>query len=280
LNATEETARPEEMSALSLIKSHLRQSNFSEVQNEGRIFGGNDQLPKAFARRLSDKILYRRAVRKIAHNADGAEVWFDENGETRSMRADKIVIALPFKILRELEITPAFSEQKMNCISFLSYGQVMKVAMQYKQRFWDKPESIGQRVFTDTHLRRIYHMSIDQPGPRGILMSFTSAADAEMLGKLPEEERLKIALTEVTKLWAEAPKFWEGGVTKYWNEDPWIKGSYSFTGKGQDQNFLELAQKSESCVHFAGEHTSPFRASMNGAIESGVRVGEEIKKAY
>ncbi len=277
LNATEETARPEEMSALSLIKSHLRQSTFSEVQNEGRIFGGNDQLPKAFARRLADKILYRRAVQKIAHSTDGAEVWFEEDGKLQSLRTPKLVIALPFKILREIEIAPSFSESKMNCISTLGYGHVMKIAMQYKKRFWDEPESIGQRVFTDTHLRRIYHMSVDQPGPRGILMSFTSAADAEYLGKLPEEERVKIALAEVTKLWPEAPNFWEGAVTKYWNEDPWIKGSYSFTAKGQEQNFLELAAKLEGCVHFAGEHTSPFRASMNGAIESGVRAADEIK---
>ncbi len=276
LNATEETARPEEMSALSLIKHHLSQSTFSEVQNEGRIFGGNDQLPKAFARHLSEKILYRRAVRKIAHNSNGAEVWFEENGKVFSLRTPNLVIALPFKILRELEIEPAFSEQKMNCITTLGYGHVMKIAMQYKHRFWDKPESIGQRVFTDTHLRRIYHMSIDQPGPRGILMSFTSAADAEYLGKLTEDERLKIALSEVTKLWPEAPEFWEGGVTKYWNEDPWMKGSYSFVAKGQERNFLEIAAKPEGCVHFAGEHTSRFRASMNGAIESGVRAAEQI----
>jgi monoamine oxidase len=279
LNATEETARPEEISALSLIKNHLRQTTFNEVQNEGRIFGGNDQLPKAFARSLSDKILYRRAVRKISHSDEGAEVWFEEEGKIHSLRAPKLVIALPFKILREIEIVPAFSEEKMKCIATLGYGQVMKIAMQYRERFWDQEGSIGQRVFTDTHLRRIYHMSIDQPGPRGILMSFTAAADAEYLGKLPEDERLKIALAEVSKLWPEAPKFWEGGITKYWNEDPWIKGSYSFTAKGQEQNFLEIAAKPESCVHFAGEHTSPFRASMNGAIQSGVRVAEEIRKA-
>ena len=278
LNATEETATPQEMSALSLIKAQYRASNFSEVQNEGRIFGGNDQLPKAFARALSDKVLYRRAVRKISHGADGAEVWFEENGEVHSIRGKHLVIALPFKILREIEIEPAFSTEKMNCISTLGYGHVMKTAMQFRQRFWDQPDSIGQRIFTDTKLRRIYHMSIDQPGPRGILMSFTAAEDAEQLGKLAEEERLKIALSEVSKLWPQAPDFWEGGVTKYWNEDPWVKGSYSFTAKGQEQEFLKISSKPEAHVHFAGEHTSRFRASMNGAIESGVRAAEEIKK--
>jgi monoamine oxidase len=249
------------------------------VQDEGRILGGNDQLPKAFARSLSDQVLYRRAVRKIAHNLSGVEVWFEEEGQLNSIRAPWLVIAIPFKILREIEITPEFSPAKMECIRTLSYGHVMKIAMQYRQRFWDQPDSLGQRVFTDTRLRRIYHMSIDQPGPRGILMSFTSGDDAEKLGQLEEEERLKIAVEECTRVWAEAPSFFEGGVSKYWNEDPWIKGSYSFTGVGQERDFLRIAQEPQGRVHFAGEHTSVYRASMNGAIESGVRASSEIIKS-
>ncbi|PWT90817.1 MAG: hypothetical protein C5B54_06465, partial [Acidobacteria bacterium] len=278
LNATEETARPDEISALSMVRGLAHRFNFTEQQNEGRIFGGNDQLPKAFARALSDKVLYDRPVRKIAHNPDGVEVTFEEEGSFQTISAPYLIIAIPFKVLREIEITPEFSAGKMKCIRTLSYGHVMKIAMQYKERFWDRPGSVGQRVFTDTRLRRIYHTSIDQPGPRGILLSFTSAEDAEKLGQLSEKERLQVALQECSKVWEEAPQYWESGVTKYWNDDPWIKGSYSFTGIGQNHDFLQLAQKPEGRVHFAGEHTSQFRASMNGAIESGVRACEEIKK--
>ena len=267
------------MSALTMIRGHLQHSDFSEQQDEGRIFGGNDQLPKAFARALSEKILYNRPVRKISPEKYGTVVSFEEQGRIRSIRTPWLVIAIPFKVLREIEITPAFSSGKMKCIQELSYGHVMKIAMQYTIRFWDQTGSLGQRVFTDTRLRRIYHMSIDQPGPRGILMSFTSGEDAENLGKLSEKDRLTAALEEVTKIWPEAPGFFEGAVTKYWNEDPWIKGSYSFTGVGQDQDFLDLAKKPEGRIFFAGEHTSPFRASMNGAIESGVRAAEELKRS-
>ncbi len=110
-------------------------------------------------------------------------------------------------------------------------------------------------------------------------MSFTSGEDAEILGKLSEPERFKIALEESTKVWTEAPGYFEGGATKYWNEDPWIKGSYSFTGVGQERDYLRLAQEPEGRVHFAGEHTSEYRASMNGAIESGVRASNEILKS-
>ena len=185
--ATESTARPREMSALAMVRSHRR--SFSEDTDEGRILGGNDQLPKALARALAGQILYDRPVRRIAHDRDGAEVWFEEGGAIRSLRTPRLVIAIPFKVLRDLEITPAFSLNKMKCIETLGYGQVMKIAMQYARRFWDEPGSVGQRVFTDTMLRRVYHFSIDQPGPRGILMSFTSGADAEKLGRMPDAER-------------------------------------------------------------------------------------------
>ena len=276
LNATESTARPHEMSALGMVKSHASAGFFNEDVDEGRILGGNDQLPKAFARRLADKILYRRPVQKIEHGREGAVVWFNEEGRRRSISSPWLVIALPFKVLRDLEITPSFSPEKMKVIRTLSYGQVMKVAMQYKRRFWNNPGSLGQRVFTDTKLRRVYDMSIDQPGPRGILMSFTSGADAEKLGLLSEQDRLRAALEETTKAWPEAPDFWEGAAVKYWNEDRWIRGSYSFLGVGQ-KDFRSIARQPEGPVYFAGEHTET--ASMNGAITSGVRAAELIQKA-
>jgi len=275
--ATESTARPHEMSALAMVRSHRR--SFSEDTDEGRILGGNDQLPKALARALAGQILYDRPVRRIAHDRDGAEVWFEEGSAVRSLRTPRLVVALPFKVLRDLEITPAFSPAKMKCIQTLAYGQVMKIAMQYARRFWDEPGSLGQRVFTDTMLRRVYHFSIDQPGPRGILMSFTSGADAEKIGRMPDAERQRVALEETTRMWPEAPRYWEGAAVKYWNEDPWIRGSYSFNGVGQARDFLEIARAPEGRVHFAGEHTSVHRASMNGALESGVRAAEEIRKA-
>lgn len=275
--ATESTARPHEMSALHMVRSHRR--SFSEDTDEGRILGGNDQLPKALARALSGQILYNRPVRRIAHDADGATVSFEEGGALRTLRAPRLVVAIPFKVLRDVEVTPSFSPAKTRCVATLAYGHVMKLAMQYQRRFWDEPDSLGQRVFTDTLLRRVYHFSIDQPGPRGILMSFTSGADAETLGRMSEADRLRTAVQEAAKIWPEAPRHFEGGATKYWNEDPWTRGSYSFEGVGQARDYLQIAAAAEGRVHFAGEHTSVHRASMNGALESGVRVAAEVRKA-
>lgn len=164
-NATESTGRPETISALALVMSHYMAGAFSEETDEGRIVGGNDQLPKSFAKAIAPTIKYRRPVKRIEHSDRGVEVWFEEDGKLQSIWASRLVIAMPFKVLREAVIEPEFSAGKMKCIRELSYGHVMKVAMQFAKRFWDEEGSLGQRIFTDTPLRRVYHHSIDQPGP-------------------------------------------------------------------------------------------------------------------
>ena len=277
-NATESTSVPTKMSALNMVLANSKTSAFSENTEEGRILGGNDQLPKTFAKKLGNNIHYNRAVQKIEYAKDQVTVHFLENEKRQSISGSKCVLAMPLSVLRRLKIDPLFSESKMHCIRNQTYGHVMKIAMQYNRRFWDEPGSIGQRVFTDTPLRRVYHFSIDQPGPRGILLSFTSGDDAAKLGRMSEKRRMETAQKTSTEIWGKAPQYWEGGVTKYWNEDPWTRASYSVAGVGQ-KDFREILSKSEEMFHFAGEHTSIHRASMNGAIESGLRVSDEIKKS-
>ena len=275
-NATEETTLPSKMSALQMVLSNTRTSSFSENTVEGRIFGGNDQLPKMFAKKLGTKILYNRPLQSLDYDSNGVTVTVNENQKPVQISAKKCVLAIPTTILKNININPGFSPEKMRCIKDQQYGHAMKIAMQYKERFWGNKKSIGQRVFTDTPLRRVYHFSIDQPGPRGILLSFTSGDDAIKLGKFDNNKRLEIAKSTCKNIWRESQNFWEKGVVKYWNEDPWVKASYSFDAVGQ-LSFREILAKPEGPIFFAGEHTAIQRASMNGAIESGLRVVEEIK---
>ena len=277
-NATEATAVPSKMSALYMVLSNTRTSNFSENTVEGRIFGGNDQLPKTLAKKLGTKIMYNKPLQRLDYDSNGITATVKENKRLVQIPAKKCVLAIPASILKNIDINPGFSIEKINCINNQQYGHAMKIAMQYRQRFWDDKNSIGQRVFTDTPLRRVYHFSIDQPGPRGILLSFTSGEDAIKLGRLDNNKRLNIAQNTCRNIWPEAPKFWEKGVVKYWNEDPWVKASYSFAGVGQ-KGFREILAKPEGPIFFAGEHTAIQRASMNGAIESGLRVTKELKRA-
>ena len=276
-NATEETTVPSKMSALDMVLSNTRTSGFSENTVEGRILGGNDQLPKILAKKLGSKIMYNQPLYRLDYDSNSITATVKENEKLIQIPASKCVLAIPTTILKNININPGFSIEKTKCINNQQYGHAMKIAMQYHQRFWNNKNSIGQRVFTDTPLRRIYDFSIDQPGPRGILLSFTSGEDAIKLGRLDKNKRLEVAKNTCNNIWSESPKYWEKGIIKYWNEDPWVKASYSFAGVDQ-KGYREILAQTEGSVYFAGEHTATQRASMNGAIESGLRVTEELKR--
>ena len=278
LNATESTTTPSKMSALSMVLSHIKTSGFSENTVEGRILGGNDQLPKGFAKRLGSKIKYNHAVKSVIATSDGIEVHLSGHENNNTIKAAKIIFATLTTILKNIKVYPGFSKEKSQTIQNQSYGHVMKIAMQFQQRFWENSDSIGQRIFTDTPLRRVYHFSIDQPGPRGILLSFTSGSDAQKLGGLSEKNRMKISKESCKNIWNNSNDFWENGISKYWNEDKWIKASYSLKGVGQNA-YRKILAKAENPFYFAGEHTAINYASMNGAIESGIRASDEIKMA-
>ena len=56
-----------------------------------------------------------------------------------------------------------------------------------------------------------------------------------------------------------------------------LAAAYELDKAGFGVTILETRGRSGGRVHFAGEHTET--SSMDGAIKSGVRVAEEIKKA-
>ena len=122
-SATESTGRPGTLSALSMVLGHFMAGGFNEETDEGRIHGGNDQLPKVFAKSLADKILYRRPVKKIEYDNSGVEVSFLENGTLTSVKGDKCAIAMPVSILRRTKISPAL--HRIKCTAFANRVMAM-----------------------------------------------------------------------------------------------------------------------------------------------------------
>ena len=78
-NATESTAVPSKMSALYMVLANSRTSAFSGNTEEGRIFGGNDQLPKTFAKKLANKIKYNRPLTSLNFNEKNVTAFFLHN---------------------------------------------------------------------------------------------------------------------------------------------------------------------------------------------------------
>lgn len=71
----------------------------------------------------------------------------------------------------------------------------------------------------------------------------------------------------------------EGGTVWAWSRDPYAMGCVSWPAPGDVLRFLEPLQRSWGRVHFAGEHTTILRSTMEGAIRSGIRAAHEVNEA-
>lgn len=253
----------------------LRNLALSDSGNDYTIRGGNDLLPKAFAERLRDKIMYGVPVVRIERDAKGVRVVFLQARTRQSVSADHLICTIPFSVLKQLEIAPKFSTEKQTAIEQLPYNSYARVYLQSRKRFWLE-EGLGGRADIDSPRTTIADGSVNQPGSRGILRASFGGSEARELAKMNDNERINFALRLMEKVHPRIRDNFEGGVSKCWDEDEWARGAYAWYRPGQMGSLIARIAKAEGRVHFAGEHTSAWPGWMQGAIESGNRAAREV----
>jgi monoamine oxidase len=238
-----------------------------------KIKGGNDNLPRAFAQRLGNKIHYGSPVVKIDQDATSARVTFLEKGARQTMTGDRILCAIPFSVLRNVELPSNFSERKLQVIKNLEYANVARVYLQAKKRSWEEKGLNGFAITSDAV--EIWQPTWNQPGPRGILMTYNRPGRAERITAMKESERINSTLTQLDQWFPGLQENFERGASKCWFEDEWARGAWAFVGP---QDYM-AASSAEGRIHFAGEHLSRWASWMQGALDSSARVVKEINEA-
>ena len=237
-----------------------------------KVKGGNDNLPKAFARRLGNKIHFGSPVVKIEQDANSARATFLDKGTRQTISADQILCAVPFSVLRNVELPTSFSERKLNVIKNLRYDSVSRVYLQAKKRSWEEKGLNGFAVTSDAV--EIWQPTWSQPGTRGILMTYNRPGQAERIAAMKESDRINSTLTQLGQWFPGLQENFERGATKCWIEDEWSRGAWSFVGP---RDYV-AASSAEGRVHFAGEHLSRWFSWMQGALDSGLRAVKEINE--
>ena len=265
------------VSALMLLRDYALTG--LKTKNRYTIRGGNDLLPKAFAERLKDKIYYGSPVVRIEHNVQGIRVVYLQAGTHQTITGDYLICAIPFSVLRRMEISPRFSQHKQKAIEQLPYFSAARVSIQSRKRFWIEQ---GLSGFAETDMGTIISirdMAAQQPGPRGILHSYTGGQYARHITAMNENERISFVLGEMEKVFPGIRENFESAISKCWDEDEWECGASSWYKPGQMGELWPHVARSEGRVHFAGDHTSPWIRWMQGALHSGNRAAQEVNEA-
>ena len=245
------------------------------------IVGGMDRLPAAFYRQLGDRIRFGAEVHAIDQKPDSVSVHFKTEAGRYSETADYVVCALPFSVLRHIEMVKPLSPGKEKAIRQLNYSASTKILFQVRERIWEDEDGIfGGATVTDLPIRRLNYPTPDPTTRRGILLaSYTWSQDAARWGAMDEETRLEEALEDVSRIHPRIREVYEVGASHAWYNDRWANGAFALFQPEQQTQLHEDIVRPEGRVHFAGEHCSLYHAWIQGALESGIQAARDIHEA-
>jgi monoamine oxidase len=276
-------AEASEQSSLNLVYllGYRGQGNlriFGASNEKYHVVGGNDQVATLMAAQLSGQINTGYELTAIKLNADGSSytlTFKQSGGGTTTVIADRVVLALPFSILRSsVDYSNAgFEPLKVTAIEELGMGTNSKLHVQFSKRYWYDLDNNGN-TYADTGYQNTWEVTRAQSGRSGILVDYTGGTIGASFGSGNPTTRTKQFLQQIEPVLPGISKYWNGKATiDYWQGYPWTKGSYSYWKVGQYTKFSGMERKRQGNCHFAGEHTSiDFQGYLNGAVESGERV--------
>ena len=243
------------------------------IQRFDKIDGGNDRLPAAFAARLGNRIRYGAPVARIEQDEQGVRAIVQRGSGREVVRGDFLICAIPFTVLRGIDVSPSFSSPKRRAIEQLNYSAATRIYLQSATRYW---ATSGQSGFAILDQIETFDATFGQPGERGIMMLYTLGDLARRLERLTPDQRIQHGIVEAERIYPGMGANFEGGFSWCWSEAPWARGAFAVYLPGQLSTLYPVATRPEGRVHFAGEHLSSWPGWMQGALASGLRAAREV----
>ncbi len=251
----------------------IRDANSHHTESLAKIKGGNDQLPRAFAAKLSDAIRYGCAVEYIERGENRVRVAYRQAGMLDHVEAEAAICTIPFGVLRHIAITPEWPADKRKVIDSLYYGPVVRTTFQVSRRYW-QDEGLNGFGSSDKNFE-VWHPTYGKPGRRGLLQAYVYEDYARRLSQMSEAQRIERMIVDMDEVHPGLRPHLETVITKSWDNDPWQRGAYVVYQVGQQRWYPQICRR-EGRVWFAGEHASPWPGWMQGAISSGIKAAREI----
>ena len=256
---------------------------FGASNEKYHVRGGNDQIAKLMSDALAGQISLNTALTSIKQNPAGSyTLTFSKDTGTQTVVADRVVLALPFSLLRSVNYSKAgFEPLKVTAIKELAMGTNSKLHVEFKDRFWYGAGNNGN-TYSDTGYQNTWEVSRAQGGGKGkgLLVDYTGGTIGASFGSGTPSSRTQQFMAQMQPLFpgTNIADHWTGRSTiDFWTSYQWTKGSYSYWKVGQYTKFSGMEYTRQGNCHFCGEHTSTdFQGYLNGAVETGQRVVDDI----
>jgi monoamine oxidase len=251
----------------------------------GRVREGYGALVATLAAEVGDaRIRFGRVVDEVRWRRGGVTVHARRvlDGRREELTARRAIVTLPLPVLGALRFSPSLPAAKRQAIAALAMGNVVKVALRFREPWWQPLEQrLGPLSFA--HERRAAVPTWWRPLPFAapMLVGWAGGPAAAKLRGTPAAIAQKALASLAGTVGVDARKLAalvQAWHVVDWSADPFARGAYCWVPVGAVDAQRQLAAPIESTLSFAGEASNADGASgtVHGAMATGERAADEV----
>jgi monoamine oxidase len=255
--------------------------------------GGNQQITERLRAGLPEPVRFgRRLVRAEKTAAGRVRLTFATGASTLTVDHDAVVFAVPFTVLREVDLRPSLGlpPATRQAITQLGYGTNAKMVVGFDGRPWIEQGSNGTSYSDLGHHQTTWETNAAAASPvRGVMTDYSSGDRGRQLNPARVQTEAQRFLADLDRVYpgaaARATRDAQGRLRahiEHWPSNPLAKGSYTCYLPGQFTTIAGNEATPAGNVHFAGEHANSFyewQGFMEGAALSGIQAAQEVLAA-
>jgi monoamine oxidase len=271
-----------EQSAINfLIMFEPPKDNYYELFGDGhevmKIKGGSQHLTDMMYEKIKENVKLKHQLISINKKSSGYDLSFKSNEVVKKIHADYVVLAIPFSILRTLNLNIEMPLEKRKCIDEIGYGNSCKFIMGMNSKPWRSAGKQGY-TFSDISFGCGWDSSQSQSQNEGSFTVFAGGKFGDGIYEKSKEELIADFVPGLDTIYPGTKKSYTNKNIKYcWEKNPHIRGGYSSFKKGQWSTLAGWEGEPVGDIYFAGEHVSrDFQGYMNGGAQTGRFAAEKI----
>lgn len=261
------------MSALQLLRSATIIQAGPQPSKQYRIDGGSSRLTEAMARAVKGPLELGQTVVALRSSADGVEA---TTRDGRRFRAAHAVVAIPYAVLRDVQLEPLPPDAQREAIQAMPYTRITQVHLSAKRPYWE--DGLPASMWTDTGIGRLFAIGAREAGGAGLNV-WVTGPNADAFDAMDDSALRQYVAAQLKRVRPSTNGEFEFHRVVSWQKNPWQRGAYHHWGAGQIARLAPAAAAPLGRLHFAGEHTAKLMSGMEGAMESGERAALEVAEA-
>jgi monoamine oxidase len=256
---------------------------YGRAERRYRAVAGNDAFTGGLRERINSALVVtdRRLARIIPSTEGSFELTFlDQYLGGHRAEADHVVFALPFSVLRGIDLGAlALTQPKRDAIAELAYGTAVKLVGAFTGKPWRTRYQKSGQVTSDLPFQTAWDSTRGPSQSASLLTNLFAGEAGRLANRTSVTDNMAATLADLDALWGPVSGDYIDGsaVRMHWPSSRYAAGSTSVYAASQYSRFGGREGTREGNLHFCGEHCSmEFKGTLEGAAETGALVAAEI----